>query len=74
LNEEVELLAEQLTKLRREKICLDNKMFEVLNDFSGIQRSLVPSVNLTTTDNMNRRLEVIEELVTKFQKKNQAGE
>jgi len=50
LIEEVELLEDQLSKLKREKINLDNKMFEVINDFSGIQRSLVPAVNLTTTD------------------------
>ena len=36
----------------------------VINDFASIQRSLVPSVNLATADNMNRRIQVIEQLVS----------
>lgn len=44
-------------------------MFEIVNDFAGIQKSLVPAVNLTTTDNMNRRIQAIEQLITTYGEK-----
>ena len=43
----------------------DNKMFELVNDFASIQRSLIPSTNLATTDHLTRRLQELEALVKK---------
>ena len=63
LDDQIKMLNKHLAEVREERLELDKKTFQIIQDFTNVQQAIVPAENKVTNRALTDRIERLEKLI-----------
>merc|ERR1712128_51305 len=63
IEDQIKMLNKHLEEVRQERLELDKKTFQIIQDFTNVQQAIVPAENKVTNRALTARIERLEKLI-----------